>query len=88
MPSETMLRATSLNLILSSEASCAQMYINLQTVLKKICPVVGYIELTRESLGGTLSSLAKNESGRVEPLPLQLPKGAALIINQSLLMEG
>lgn len=87
-PSETTLGTASLNLILSSEASCAHMYNNLQKVLKKILPIVGSIELTRESLGGTLASPAKSESGRLEPSPIQLPKGAALIINQSSLAEG
>jgi hypothetical protein len=87
-PSETTLGTASLNLILPSQSSCARMYIRLQRVLEKILPVVGRMELTRENLGQSLGSPRKTESGRLEPSPLQLPRGAALIVNQSSLTEG
>ena len=88
-PLETTLGCASLNLVLSSQASCGKMSNRLYQVLTKILPVVGSIDLHREQLGKTVVSPAKDESGRLDPQsPLQLPKGSALIINESLLTEG
>ena len=87
-PSDAALGCASLNLVLSSEAACAKMYSRLQRVLSEILPVVGGIQLTLDNLKETIMSPAKSESGRLEPSHLQLPKGAALIINQASLSEG
>jgi DNA polymerase III psi subunit len=88
-PSNTSLGCASLNLILSSQESCNQTSNRLQQVLAQILPVVGLVTLNRETLGTTVVSPAKDESsGRLVQSPLQLPKGSALIIDESMLIQG
>lgn len=88
-PNETTLGCASLNLVLSSQESCSKMSNRLQQILSQILPIVGSVDLSREKLGKTVVSPAKDESGRLAPQsPLQLPKGSALIINESTLTEG
>jgi len=88
-PSDTSLGCASLNFILSSETSCSKLSDRIQQVLSKILPVVGCLDLSREHLGKTVVSPAKDESGRLDPQsPLQLPKGSALVINEFLMTEG
>ena len=69
--------------------SMSQHDVSSGTVLSQILPMVGTIHVSRESLGTTVVSPAKDEhSGRLVPSPLQLPKGSALIIDESQLTPG
>jgi hypothetical protein len=85
----TTLGCASLSIILSSPEACADMTFRLEHVLSQILPMVGTIRVSRESLGTTVVSPAREEhSGRLVPSPLQLPKGSALIIDESQLTPG
>jgi hypothetical protein len=84
--SDTTLGCASLNLILPDEAACCTMQETLQGIFQQFLPMVGSCSLA--DLGCTLVSPAQSDAGRLTPSPLQLPKGATILINESTLQAG
>lgn len=84
--SETTLGCASLNLILPDEGACVAMQGTLERVLRQFLPIVASCSLAE--LGRSLVSPEKTNSGRLIPSPLQLPKGAAIIINEATIQPG
>jgi len=84
--SETTLGCASLNLILPDEGACVAMQGTLEHVLRQFLPIVASCSLAE--LGRSLVSPEKTNSGRLNPSPLQLPKGAAIIINEATMQPG
>jgi hypothetical protein len=84
--SETTLGCASLNLILPDETACSTVQETLQGIFQQFLPMVGSCSLA--DLGCTLVSPAQSDVGRLNPSPLQLPRGATIIINESTLQVG
>ena len=84
--SETTVGCASLNLIFPHEAACCAMQQTLECLLRQFIPVVASCSLA--DLGGTLVSPATTNVGRLTPSPLQLPRGATLLINEATLQAG
>lgn len=84
--SETTVGCASLNLILPHEAACCAMQQILECLLRQFIPIVASCSLV--DLGCTLVSPATTNVGRLTPSPLQLPRGATLLINEATLQAG
>jgi hypothetical protein len=87
------LGCASLNLQLPSEDACRMFYNQLNSVLKDVLPIVANIDLTQKALntnegGLLLRAPRKDVHGRLLPSPLQLPKGATIIIHMGNMTEG
>lgn len=73
-PMETTLGCASLNVVLPTEESCWSLAQKWQTYLEQIVPVVGVLSTKQ------ITDPPKKEKGKMVLSPLQLPKGAALIL--------
>mmetsp|Transcript_21473 Transcript_21473/g.61543 ORF Transcript_21473/g.61543 Transcript_21473/m.61543 type:complete len:675 (+) Transcript_21473:273-2297(+) len=93
------LGCASLNITLPTASACQSLKARLDATLLQIIPVVASADLSLGALAGggspsasvegmAISSPAKTSEGRLAPSLMQLPKGAALLINQGSLGEG
>jgi hypothetical protein len=84
-PGERALGCVSLQLSTPDVASAKSLYRKLaDATLPGICPVVAAVDLTERTTTGTsdVSFIPqKDNSGRLQPCPLQLPKGSVLLIH-------
>lgn len=80
-PHETVLGCASLNMILPSIAACGEFQSRLEQVLSSILPVVWSYNITPSTLRHL--AVPRKVDGRLQPTPLQLPKGATVIWNIS-----
>lgn len=80
-PNETALGCSSLGMVLSSPDACAAFQTALYSVLSQVTPVVHSLDVSNEKLADLRAPWREN--GRLTPTPLQLPKGATLIVNVS-----
>ena len=98
-PDGTTLGCASLNITLPTASACQSLKARLDATLRQIVPVVASADLSLRALAGggspsasagtmSISSPVKTSEGRLAPSLMQLPKGAALLINQGSLGEG
>mmetsp|Transcript_7921 Transcript_7921/g.12131 ORF Transcript_7921/g.12131 Transcript_7921/m.12131 type:complete len:541 (-) Transcript_7921:109-1731(-) len=73
-PMETTLGCASLNVVLPTEESCWSLAQKWQAYLEQIVPVVGVLSTKQ------ITDPPKKEKGKMVLCPLQLPRGAALIL--------
>ena len=98
-PDGTNLGCASLNITLPTASACQSLKARLDATLRQIIPMVASADLSLRALAGggspstpaggmSISSPVKTSEGRLAPSLMQLPKGAALLINQGSLGEG
>jgi len=84
-PAERALGSVSLQLSTTDVASAKSLYQNLaENILPGICPVVATLDLIATTTTGTSDTSLiprKDNSGRLKPCPLQLPKGSVLLVH-------
>jgi hypothetical protein len=85
-PNETTLGCASLGLVLPSQEACTAFASALYSVLSQVAPVVHFLDVTNDSLKDMRPPSKLH--GRLTPTPLQLPKGATLIVNVSAVQPG
>ena len=95
----TTLGCASLNITFPTASACQSLKARLDATLRQIIPMVASADLSLRALAGggspsvsaggmSISSPVKTSEGRLAPSLMQLPKGAALLINQGSLGEG
>ena len=93
------LGCASLNIAVPTASACQSLKARLDATLPQIIPVVASADLSLGALAGggspsasvegmAITSPTKTSEGRLAPSLMQLPKGAALLINQGSLGEG
>jgi len=100
-PGGSTLGCASLNITLPTVSACQSLKARLDATLRQIVPMVASADLSLSALAGggspsasagsgdvAISSPVKTSEGRLAPSLMQLPKGAALLVNQGSLGEG
>lgn len=88
-----------MNITLPTASACQSLKARLDATLRQIIPMVASADQSLRALAGggspsapaggmSISSPVKTSEGRLAPSLMQLPKGAALLINQGSLGEG
>ena len=79
-PAERALGCVSLQLSTPDVASAKSLYRNLtENILPGVCPVVAAVDLTETTTESIVP--LKDNNGRLQPCPLQLPKGSVLLVH-------
>lgn len=86
-PLGSSLGCASINLVLPDVATCHRLKEALEDSLVQVVPVLQSLTVNRETLG-TILCLPAKRNGRILPHALQLPQGATLILDLSLMTEG
>jgi hypothetical protein len=85
-PDNTTLGCLSTQFVLPDTSDCRQLAQVMEHVLSQVLPAVYVVTITQEAL--TLLRPPTKRNGRIEPTPMQLPRGATLVLNASELEEG
>jgi len=80
-PGERAIGCVSLQLSTPDVASAKDLFRRLaEEIMPEICPVVAAVDLTAAAKGSTFVVPRKDNNGRLQPCPLQLPKGSVLLV--------